>query len=130
MWVRGGEVRSALEALLGLLPLLLALRPPVRQCVLGGLIAKPGGRRMLFARTGAAAAKAIEMPHCTRCRGGTELQTQLEEASRMQLLLLLLMMMMLLVVMMLIVMMLMQCGRGMCVQGVQMTAQYTGRRAG
>lgn len=83
---------------------------------------------MLFTRTGtAAAAKAIEMPHCTRCCGGTELQAQLEEASRMQLLLLLLMMMMLLVMMMLIVMMLMQCGRRVCIERIQMAAEYTGR---
>lgn len=112
---------------LGLLPLLLAMRPPVRQCVLGGLIAKPGGRRMLFtART--AAAKAIEVTHCTGRSGRPELQTQLEEAPRMQLLLLLLMVMVLLVVMVLVVMMLMQCRRRVGIQCVQMSTKHTGGR--
>lgn len=82
---------------------------------------------MLFtART--AAAKAIEVTHCTRRSGRPELQTQLEEAPRMQLLLLLLMVMVLLVVMVLVVMMLMQCRRRVGIQCVQMSAKHTRSR--
>lgn len=82
---------------------------------------------MLFtART--AAAEAIEMTHCTRRGGCTELEAQLEEAAGVQLLLLLLMVVVLLVVVVLVVVMLMQRRRRMRIQ-IEMPAQHAGRRA-